>query len=357
MMKERGISRFETSGGDRIYRIPLDIFPGMHGYAHVVITKDLVVLFDVGSGFGDSNAQLEAGLDHIGGEFKERVGWDRITHILISHAHIDHYGGLHFVRERTSAPIGIHELDRRVLTNYEERLQVIEPRFRAFLVESGVPESKAEELVTLYLLHKQLFSSIEVDFSYEAIGMRLNGLEFVHVPGHCSGQVVARVDDILLSADHILEHTSPHMAPECLSLNTGLEHYLASLQKVSSLTQQVRLALGGHEGPVEDPEARIEAIIAVHRERLNQILDLLDTPATISEVSQELFPETEAYHQILAVEETAAHFEYLYSRGFIELTNRDDFGAGANMPREYSSRQIEDNVMPALKGGSGQQID
>ena len=352
-MKERELSRFETAGGDRIYRIPLDIFPGMHAYAHLVITKDLVVLFDVGSGFGDSNEQLEAGLEEINAEFKERAGWDRITHILISHAHIDHYGGLHFVRERTSAPIGIHELDRRVLTNYEERLELIEPRFRAFLVESGVPETKAEGLVTLYLLHKQLFSSIEVDFSFEAIGMRLNGLEFVHVPGHCSGQVVARLGDILLSADHILEQTSPHMAPESLSLNTGLEHYLSSLKKVAPVTQRVRLALGGHEGPIADPEARIEAIVAVHRERLNQILDLLETPVTIYEVSQELFPETEAYHQILAVEETAAHFEYLYARGFVELTNFDDFEAVENTPRKYIRRHIEEIVMPVLKGGNG----
>jgi glyoxylase-like metal-dependent hydrolase (beta-lactamase superfamily II) len=329
----------------------------MHGYSHLVITKDLVVLFDVGSGFGDSNEQLEAGLEQINVEFKENAGWDQITHILISHAHIDHYGGLHYVRERTGAPIGIHELDRRVLTNYEERLEVIEPRFRSFLLESGVSESKTEELVTLYLLHKQLFSSIDVDFSYEAIGMRLNGLEFVHVPGHCSGQIVVRVGDILLSADHILAQTSPHMAPESLSLNTGLEHYLTSLQKVAPLAKQVRLALGGHEGPIEDPEARIEAIIAVHRERLNQILDLLDTPTTIYEVSQELFPETEAYHQILAVEETAAHFEYLYSRGFIELTNLDDFEVEGNSPRKYIRRHIEESVMPALKGGSSQQLD
>jgi len=356
-MKDRGISRFETAEGDRIFRIPLDIFPGMHAYAHLVITKDLVVLFDVGSGFGDSNEQLDAAIDHVRVEFMENVGWDRITHILISHAHIDHYGGLHYVRERTSAPIGIHELDRRVLTNYEERLEIIEPRFRLFLRESGVPESKVEELVTLYLLHKQLFSSIEVDFSYEAIGMRLNGLELVHVPGHCSGQIVARVGDILLSADHILEQTSPHMAPESLSLNTGLEHYLASLEKVTPLAQRVRLALGGHEGPIEDPEVRIGAIIAVHRERLNQILALLETPATINEVAQELFPETEAYHQILAVEEASAHFEYLYSRGFVELTNLEDFEGGGNSPRKYIRRHTEDSVMPDLKGGNGRQLD
>ena len=93
--------------------------------------------------------------------------------------------------------------------------------------------------------------------------------------------------------------------------------------------------------------------MAVHRERLEQILDLLETPATIYEVSQELFAETEAYHQILAVEETAAHFEYLYSRGFIELKNLDDFEAGGDTPCKYIRRHIEESVMPAVKGGSG----
>ncbi len=147
------------------------------------------------------------------------------------------------------------------------------------------------------------------------------------------------------------------MAPESLSLNTGLEHYLASLQKVAPLTQRVRLALGGHEGPIEDPEARIEAIKTVHRERLNQILALLEAPATVNEVAQELFPETEAYHQILAIEEAGAHFEYLYSRGFIELTNLEDIEGGGNSPRIYMRRHIEESVMPDLKGGSGQQLD
>ena len=354
-MKDRRLSRFETSEGERIYRIPLDIFPGMHGYAHLVITKDLVALFDVGSGFGESNAQLEAGLEQIRVEFKEKVGWDRITHILISHSHLDHYGGLHFAREHTSAQIGIHELDRRVLTNYEERLDVITPRFRTFLLESGVSESRSEELVTLYLLHKQLFSSIDVDFSYEAIGMHLNGMEFIHVPGHSSGQVVARVGDILLSADHILENTSPHMAPESLSLNTGLEHYLASLVKVTPLARDVRVALGGHEGPIEDTHGRIEAIIAVHRERLSQILALLETPATVDEVCEVLFADTEAYHQILAIEETAAHFEYLYTRGFITLTNHDDFVAGRNMPRIYQRKPMEESVIPSLEGEGAEQ--
>ena len=125
--------------------------------------------------------------------------------------------------------MGVHELDLRVLTNYEQRVTVIAHRLREFLAEAGVCAEEREAIMSLYLINKQLFASMPVDFTYEAIGMSLGPLQMLHVPGHCPGQVVIRVDDILLSADHVLQEISPHQSPERLSQNTGLGHYLQSL--------------------------------------------------------------------------------------------------------------------------------
>ena len=44
-----------------------------------------------------------------------------------------------------------------------------------------------------------------------------------------------QVDDVLLTADHILSYTTPHQAPESITNNMGLGHYLASLDKIAAL--------------------------------------------------------------------------------------------------------------------------
>lgn len=319
-----GVERFETTSGSRIYRLPLDLFPGLKGFAHLIVSGEVVALFDVGSGFGDSNDQLEAGMAQVREEYGEQVDWNRLTHVLISHGHIDHFGGLHFVHERTGARIGIHELDRRILIQYEGRVAYVAHRLHEFLIECGVPAAKREELMALYLLNKQLFRSIPVDFSFEAAGMHVNGIELIHVPGHCPGQVMAIVDDIMLSGDHILEHTTPHQAPEQLTLSTGLEHYIASLKASRPLAKRVQLTLGGHERPIRDLADRIDQILSGHRERMESILGLAREPMTIFSVSQALFPEADGYHDLLALEEAAAHVEYLHARGLLCLENVDD---------------------------------
>ncbi|MFA9405903.1 MAG: MBL fold metallo-hydrolase [Anaerolineales bacterium] len=346
------VEPFETNQGSRIYRIPLDTFPGFTGYAHVIVTESITAFLDVGSGFGSSNDQLADGLASIRSDFGEKVDWDSITHILISHAHIDHFGGLHFVRRYSGAPIVIHALDRKVLMQYEERLAMMENRLSTFLVRAGVPKKAREEILTLYLLNKQLFSSIEIETTYNALGMSLDGLHFTHVPGHCPGQVVAQVDDILLSADHILPEISPHQSPESLSFHTGLAHYLESLERVRPLAASSRLAMGGHGKPFENPDMRVLELVKEHRARLRKILDLLVNPMTIAEISLSLFAEPDGYHRLLAIEEAGAHVEYLHMMGFIVVDDVSSLNSSPVVPLRF--RAVEDfsqkmNEVPILE--------
>ena len=308
--------RFEA-GEARLYRIPLDLFPGLSGWAHLVLAPGAAVLIDVGSGFGDSNDQLEAGMRAVRETYGETVGWGDLTHVLISHGHIDHYGGLSFVRQRTAAPVGIHHLDRPVLTDFEGRLESMAGRLRRFLETAGVEDEERQAMMELYLFTKQLFTSQAVDFVVRREESRLGPLEVLHAPGHCPGQLVLRLGDILLTSDHVLPGITPHMAPRSLAKHTGLAEYLRSLDRLELWAGDARLGLGGHGPPIRDVAGRIEEIRGHHEARLHAVLQAVDGPATIGEVADRLFPTAGGYHRLLALEEVGAHVEYLHARRLI----------------------------------------
>jgi len=331
---------FRSAGGARIYQIPIQAFPGLWGFVYLVLVQDQGVdyriLIDTGSGFGDCNQHLVDGLQAASRICGQEIGLSDLTHVLITHAHIDHFGGLSYVRPRTQAKIGVHELDRRILTNYEERLAVISRRLDEFLLESGVSAERRVQLINMYTMTKALHHSVRVDFTFEAAGMRLGPFEFLHVPGHSAGHVVIRLQDVLFSGDHVLEHTSPHQSPEHLTLSTGLDHYLQSLEKLRPWAREAQLTLGGHEQPILNLEPRLDEIRSMHEQRLGRVLDLLNEPHTVAEVSHQLFGEVHGYNVLLALEEAGAHVEYLYQRGLLGIENLQELmGGSQRIPLRY----------------------
>jgi glyoxylase-like metal-dependent hydrolase (beta-lactamase superfamily II) len=147
---------------------------------------------------------------------------------------------------------------------------------------------------------------------------------------------VIRLHDILFSGDHVLEDTSPHQSPEHLTLSTGLEHYLRSLDALSAWAAGVRLTLGGHKAPITDLAGRIAAIRQIHRDRLDKVLNLFYEPHTIREISSALFGEVHGYNILLALEEAGAHVEYLYQRGLLGIENLAELEAAAGpVPIRY----------------------
>jgi glyoxylase-like metal-dependent hydrolase (beta-lactamase superfamily II) len=334
---------FKTSGGARVFRIPLKVFPDLWAYAYLVLVDDSVVLIDTGSGFGESNDHLEAGFIQVSTAAGHTIRIEDLTHILITHGHIDHFGGLVYLRERTHALVGIHELDRANLTNYEERVAIAENRLKGYLVEAGVTEEKRTDILNMYRVNKVLFHSVMADFTYEAEEMRMGPFEMLHVPGHCAGHVVIRLHDYLFSGDHVLGRITPHQSPEQLTYSTGLGHYLDSLTLVEKWAGNISLTLAGHDNPIENLPVRLAEIRKAHASRLKQTKEFLREPHTIADVSQALFGGVTGYNVLLAIEEAGAHVEYLHQRGQLRIVNIDEFEIN-NGPVVSLYRRITDPV-------------
>ena len=328
------VTRYESAGGARIYRIPVRVFQMLVANVYLVIAGDYVALVDTGSGLGESDDHIRSGIEQIRDEWGESLGWSDIKRVIVTHAHVDHYGGLGTVRDQTNAPVAIHELDRRVLTNHEERLVLSSRAVSSFLWRAGVSEANHTSLMGMYGWSKGLFRSVEVETVLRD-GDLLDDLMLVHhTPGHCPGQVCLQIDDVLLSADHVLPHTSPHMAPESITLSTGLGHYLESLAKIAK-APDIRMALGGHEGPIGDLHGRVAQIEASHKRKLERLLDACAEPQTINELSRAIYPDVGSYDILLAIEEVGAHIEYLDQHGHLAIANLDEVAADERAAPQY----------------------
>lgn len=343
MSEKAAYATFETSGGGVIHRIPLQAFPNFWAYAYLVRDGGNTYLIDCGSGTDISHEDLLKGFQQAGLQPSD------LTHILLTHAHIDHYGGLTRLKPLTDAKIGCHELDLQTIAHHDARLALIGGRLASFLADSGLAEEARDQLLNIYRFTKALYRSVPVDFTYETQGMKVGTLEMVHLPGHCPGHVAMRLDDVIFCGDMVVEGVTPHLAAESINPYGGLDHYLASLDMFEAWSRGARLVLNGHDDAFADVHAHIEGTCQNIVRRVSRVIHALQEPLTIAEISAAVYGETGGYNQLLIIEKTGAYVEYLYEHGMIEIVNPDELEQGR--PARYRRlREFQDSeILPKEK--------
>lgn len=322
MSEKATFKTIETTGGARIHRIPLQAFPNFWAFVYVVQKGAYCVLIDTGSGTDLSHENLVSGFQQAGMQASD------LTHVVLTHAHIDHFGGLTKLRPITRAKIGCHELDLQTVAHHEARLALIGRRLAAFLAETGLAEETREQILSIYRFSKAIYQSVPVDFTYEAEHMQLGPFEFIHLPGHCPGHVAIRMDDVVFCGDMVVEGVTPHLSPESINPYSGLDHYLESLARLQHWVKDARFILNGHDDVIADLPAQIDATKQNIIRRVGKAVEALHEPLTIEEICKAAYGETGGYHQLLVTEKIGAYVEYLYEHGLIEITNPEEMEQG-----------------------------
>ena len=346
-----GVRRFVTAGGAVIYLMQVETFPDHVNNVYLIREGARSTLYDCGSQMAQSADELRRANLILRQVYGEKDGLDAVGDVVISHAHIDHFGGVGAWVGR--AAIHVHEFDARVLTRFEERIVTASMQVGVFLERAGVDESTRHELGNMYVFTKQLFVSVPNGSDVRLItdGTQINGYIAHHAPGHCPGQICLQVHDVLLTADHVLPRITPHQSPESITPWTGLDHYFISLEKFRHIGG-VDLALPGHEEPIPRLQQRIVEIEQFHRARLEKVRQLCQEPRTIAELSASLFGAQSGYGRLLALEEAAAHAEYLARRGWLEIANLEELVKNPNPVLRYRTAAMPSAATPSSAAGA-----
>lgn len=191
------------------------------------------------------------------------AGAGRISHIFVTHAHLDHSDGAAALAQATGAPVlafGTADAGRSLL-------------MESLGESAGGGEGRDTAFRPDLLLRD---------------GDRVEGkdwsLSAVHTPGHMGNHLSFQWDDQLFCGDVVLGWSSTLISPP----DGDLVDYFRSLDRIAALSP--RRLLPAHGAPVDDPAARIAELRAHRRQRSAQILQALrDGPADASVLARRIY--------------------------------------------------------------------
>ncbi len=314
-----------------IHRIPIPIpFPQAGGPVNAYAVEDReggILLVDSGYDSAEATAALAEGFRGLGLRFED------VRRVLVTHGHVDHYGGVRFVEERSgrALPVFGHPADHAKMAEAGWRWRDMAPLFAAHLARLGVP---AEALAVMRGVGERGFRARRIrEVLPLEPGSRLEArhvqLEVLHMPGHTPGLVclLDRENRILLSNDHLLQHVSPNPLIELGPDGSDghfrpLVAYMESLARTREL--EVELVLPGHGPAFGGHREVIDTLRAFYARRQERLRELLaDGPRSAWELAGALFRQLRPGDAFLVISEVVANLEVLEAQGAVVREERD----------------------------------
>lgn len=224
----------------------------------------------------------------------------RITHIFVTHSHLDHSPLAAQLAEITKAEIYAFG------SSFEGQSAVMKS-----LVEQGY-EGGGEGTDLAFRPHKKVRDGDIISSDDWQLGV-------LETPGHFSNHLCFSWNDAVFTGDHIMDWASSMVSPP----DGDLSDFMTSCQKL--LKQDWRIFYPGHGDPVLEPKRRTEWLINHRKQREKQIIDALEFgPQNPFSLAQRIYSETTKNLLGAAARNVFAHLIDLRERGIVE--NEMPFG-------------------------------
>jgi glyoxylase-like metal-dependent hydrolase (beta-lactamase superfamily II) len=322
-----------------VFRLKLPL--GVHGISSV---NGYLLRDEAGDTLVDCGIHAETGSDGAGaGADGQRDGtgavaaalaacgssFDRLSRLVITHAHIDHFGIAGEVVRRSDADLWMHAATDLDLAKYQDPDSAVDRRM-LMLADHGLYGELLTEASSGLQDWMPVMPSIGRPTTRLHGGERFTaagrGWQILHTPGHSPGHVClwSAEDRLLCSGDHLLNSVSPPVTFERGFERDPMGSYLASLRLVQKLAPA--LVLPGHGDVFPDGAGRAQVIERGKQRRLDQVLDLIGArDTTVTELTAEVFRDQLSASQLhFVMAEILAYLAYHEARGHSERVRRAD---------------------------------
>lgn len=322
-------------------------------------------LIDAGSGSDESNADLESAFRTIREEFEPGFAPEKIRRILLTHSHIDHFGGANELRRRTGAEVWSHSFESRVVSSFNEQACVSNVRSFHFLREAGVDEAEIPGILDGFGFRPGRAKSTPVAKTLLG-GETFGALKTFYLPGHSPGHLAFQLDDVILTGDLLLSKTLTQIWPSRMTPRTGVWNYIRSLRTLARLGERYERAAGrklvalpAHEAPIFDVPNRVRQVVRGMERRNGRLFALLDEaeePLTTLEIARRMYWSGRPNREFFAISDVGARLEFLQQLGVISVANYDEISVANPALRfrnSFPNAEAAENTVEQIFGVNG----
>ncbi|WP_171204837.1 MBL fold metallo-hydrolase [Ruegeria sp. HKCCA0235A] len=207
---------------------------------------------------------------HLGAILDSLAPGQRISHIIVTHAHVDH--------SPLAAPLAA--------------------RTGATIYAYGGPEAGRSAVMTDLAAQGLTGGGEGIDTTFRpdvevTDGETINGdgwqLEVIHTPGHLGNHIALAWQNICFTADHVMGWASSLVSPP----DGDLTDFMTACHRLRARDWSVFHA--GHGAPITSPAERLDWLIAHRQTREAQILSALeDEDGTARDLAGRIYTDTPA---------------------------------------------------------------
>jgi glyoxylase-like metal-dependent hydrolase (beta-lactamase superfamily II) len=281
-------------------------------------------LFDPGP---DSDEAWSALLDAL--EERELAPSD-IERVCITHPHPDHFGLAGRLAD-DDAEVVASAPAASIMADFRGRYERERAFFTDFFERCGMAARTAETVTELPESFIRYAPDVVTDRELredDSIVVQDTKLDVLVTRGHAEGEAIFdyEVDGSrrAIVGDHVLAEITPN--PFLLPPDDDAERprslpaFNRSLERLRD--REFDRLLTGHRDPVDEPNERIDDILAAHEERTANVLELVDGPTTPVDVMEGLFGDLPVTEYFAGMSEAVGHLDVLEARNEVEARER-----------------------------------